>query len=111
MGAWASAPCDNQGARGTVGAAPSAALAVGDHHGGLWLPLRNGVLYSDLSNLSSSQATGPASVSLWVMGGMVRDCTEEGTACLVRYECGPSAFLCLQHPLPFLEDHRQAVLP
>lgn len=29
MGAWASAPCDNQGARGTVGAAPSAALAVG----------------------------------------------------------------------------------
>lgn len=32
------------------------------------MPLRNGVLYSDLSNLSSSQATGPASVSLWVMG-------------------------------------------
>lgn len=46
MGAWASAPCDNQGARGTVGAAPSAVLTVGDHHGGLWMPL------------GSSQATG-----------------------------------------------------
>lgn len=49
MGAWASAPCDNQGARGTVGAAPSAALAVGGLHGGLWMPLRNVVLYLDLS--------------------------------------------------------------
>lgn len=49
MGAWASAPCDNQGARGTVGAALSAALAVGGLHGGLWMPLRNVVLYLDLS--------------------------------------------------------------
>lgn len=68
MGAWASAPGDNQGARGTVGAAPSAALAVGDHHGGLWMPLRNVVLYSDLCNLSSSQATGPVSALLWGNG-------------------------------------------
>lgn len=59
MGAWASAPCDNQGARGTVGAAPSAVLTVGDHHGGLWMPLsRNAVLCPDISNLGSSQATG-----------------------------------------------------
>ena len=79
MGAWASAPCDNQGARGTVGAAPSAALAVGGHHGGLWMPLRNVVLHSDLSNLSSSsQAAGTASASLWVTGAVVQDCTKGG---------------------------------
>lgn len=68
MGAWASAPCDNQGARGTVGA-PSAALAVGGHRGSLWMPLRNVVLYSDLSNLSSTQATAPVSALLWVRCG------------------------------------------
>lgn len=55
MGAWASAPCDNQGARGTVGAAPSAVLTVGDHHGGLWMPMsRSAVLCPDISNLGSS---------------------------------------------------------
>lgn len=56
MGAWASAPCDNQGTRGTVGVARRAALAVGGHRGGLRMPPRNVVSDSGLSSLGSSQA-------------------------------------------------------
>lgn len=69
MGARVSASCDNQRALGTSGAEPSAALATGDHHHGLWTPPgRCGLGHGPLPG----QAMGLASPSLRVGPGRGR---------------------------------------